>query len=111
MGVIFYMSSQSSLPSVIEHVWDKLLHVGGYVVLGGLIIHALSDGFRRPVTIRDMVVAVALTTLYGASDEVHQAFVPMRTMDVRDLVADATGGSIAAALGYVWSRLVSPKAI
>ena len=42
-------------------------------------------------------MAVVLSTLYGAFDEMHQAFTPDRTPDVRDLFADALG----AALGVV----------
>ncbi len=45
-----------------------------------------------------------LTTLYGASDEIHQSFVPRRQMDGRDLVADFTGASVVAIAGYLWFR-------
>ena len=38
-------------------------------------------------------MAVLLATLYGAFDEVHQAFTPDRSPDVRDLVADCLGAA------------------
>lgn len=95
MAIIFYESSQPVLPSVVDGVNDKVLHIGGYTALGALVIRALTDGFRRPVTWRAGLFAIALTTAYGLSDEVHQAFVPPREMDPWDLLADATGATLA----------------
>jgi VanZ family protein len=42
-------------------------------------------------------MAVLLATFYGAFDEVHQAFTPDRSPDVRDLVADCLGAAIGVA--------------
>lgn len=105
MAVIFYESSQPALPSFVpDTISDKLLHIGGYAVLGALLVRALSNGFRRPVTATVAVLAVTLTTAYGVSDEMHQSFVPPREMDPWDVVADAVGGTLAAAPLYIWFR-------
>jgi VanZ family protein len=104
MAFIFYESSQPEVPALVERIWDKLLHSGAYAVLGALMLRALSGGFRRPVTAGVASTAVLLTTLYGASDEIHQSFVPRRQMDGRDLVADFTGASVVAIAGYLWFR-------
>ncbi len=69
------------LPWVLS--WDKLQHCGAYAVGGAAF--ALALGGRSPW------LAVALGVLYGASDELHQWFVPGRNPDVRDWVADALG--------------------
>jgi VanZ family protein len=45
------------------------------------------------------VALVAAGSLYGASDEIHQGFVPGRSPEVWDWVAD-TLGSIAGVLAY-----------
>ena len=42
-------------------------------------------------------MAVLLATLYGAFDEVHQAFTPGRSPDVRDVVADCLGAALGVA--------------
>lgn len=106
MALIFYESSQPALPSFVpDSVSDKLLHIGGYAILGALLVRALSDGFRRPLTAALAVLAVVLTTGYGVSDEIHQSFVPPREMDAWDVVADAVGGTLAAAPLYIWFRL------
>jgi VanZ family protein len=74
---------------------DKLLHALEYAVLGGLLVPALRAaglGSRGAV-----LAAVTLASLYGASDEFHQSFVPGRDADVLDWVADTLGASAGAA--------------
>jgi VanZ family protein len=36
-----------------------------------------------------------LSSLYGISDELHQSFVPGRTPDVHDWIADTWGAAVA----------------
>ena len=48
-----------------------------------------------------VVLALTATSLYGASDEWHQAFVPLRNSEIRDWVADTIGGAVGAVLYWV----------
>jgi VanZ family protein len=87
---------QSSFPAV-ENIpdfdcSDKLLHAAVYAVLGMLLYRALDATHKRPPTASLALLSMFLTALYGASDEVHQYFVPSRTADIWDFVADAVGG-------------------
>jgi VanZ family protein len=43
-----------------------------------------------------VVLAIVSASLYGATDEVHQAFVPFRTFSLSDWVADTAGAVIGA---------------
>ena len=101
MALIFYSSSQSDpAPALTSVVWDKLLHAGGYAVLGILFAIALHGEGLAPL--RSVVLAVLLTSLYAASDEWHQSYTPGRESDVRDWLADSIGGTVGAAgLGVV----------
>ena len=85
-AAVFTLSSQPTLPhlpSVLD--WDKLQHCAAYAVGGLLLARALGrDG-------RWALLAVALGSLYGASDEVHQLFVRNRSSDPVDWVADTLG--------------------
>jgi len=92
MAAIFHFSSESQpLPALTEHVWDKLLHVTEYAGLGFLWCRALrSEGLGWAASI---VLAALVTTFYGASDEWHQSFVPLRDSSVRDWLADLLGGT------------------
>jgi VanZ family protein len=97
MLVIFYFSSQSRpMPVVTEHVWDKLLHFLEYGGLGTLWYRALrGEGLSGT---RAVIGAAVATAAYGASDEWHQSFVPLRDASIRDWLTDVVGGLIGAGL-------------
>jgi VanZ family protein len=103
MMVIFLLSAQSNpMPAVTTRVWDKLLHLTEYGGLALLFCRALvGEGLGWLAT---MLAAIALTSIYGASDEWHQMFTPMRSADVRDWVADTLGGTVGVVV-YVAGRI------
>ena len=43
-------------------------------------------------------MTVLAVLAYGVSDELHQAFVPRRSPDVMDVLADLAGGALGAGL-------------
>jgi len=92
---------QSSFPSPEQlpsfDYSDKLLHVGAYAVLSILFFRAFRAGKPDSRTISTIMLCVVFTTLYGVSDEVHQHFVPSRSADIMDVMADFIG-SVAGAL-------------
>lgn len=108
MALIFVQSSLTDAP-LPGAVPDKLAHAVGYAVLGGLVTRAMAGGFPRPVTWGTAVASFVVTVLYGVSDEWHQSFVPGRTADAWDVLADAAGASVAVgacwACGILWPRL------
>jgi VanZ family protein len=95
MALIFYFSSQSDpVPVITAHVWDKALHALEYAGLAALVGRALlGEGLGSLAT---FLAAVLLTGAYGASDEYHQMFVPLRSADLRDWIADLLGASLGA---------------
>jgi VanZ family protein len=48
------------------------------------------------------VAAILIAAAYGVSDEVHQSFVPMRSVEAMDVVADTVGAAVAAFALYAW---------
>jgi VanZ family protein len=104
MAFIFAASSVpgSQLPA---HLWDKLVHLIVYAALGVFFVLPLSRGRLSGVTWRAVAGATVLSFLYGVSDELHQRFVPERTPDVMDVVADTLGAGVGAV--FAWAcRLV-----
>ncbi len=101
MSLLFYLSSQPYLdvPSLVPDQ-DKFMHFGAYGVLGALILGALRPtptGYGRA----QALLASAVASLYGVSDEIHQLFVPGRDADVLDWLAD-TSGALMATLLLAW---------
>ena len=83
---IFFLSAQPRLPQLPDVLgWDKLQHTVGYLVGGVLLARALTG------TKRGLLLAALIGLAYGASDELHQLFVPGRNSSVLDWYADALG--------------------
>jgi VanZ family protein len=102
MAFIFMISSRASWGQV-SQIPDWMTHGAGYAVLSVLACRALAGGLGQPVTARVALFAVVIATLYGVTDEMHQAFVPGRTADAWDVLKDMAGAA-AAALACAWPR-------
>jgi VanZ family protein len=83
-ALIFALSSVPDLGTGLGG-WDlvlrKIAHAAEYAVLGALLLRATGRAG----------LAVALGTLYAASDEIHQSFVPGRSGRPLDVAIDALG--------------------
>lgn len=94
-AVIWSLSARSRVPGPQVPGFDKAAHFGAYALLGWLLVWA-ADRSRLP-----LAVGVLLGVLYGATDEIHQMYVPGRSPDVMDWFADAAG---VAAATFVYTR-------
>jgi VanZ family protein len=103
MAVIFYASSQPDIAQALTgRVSDKILHGLEYTVLAVLITRALSGGLPRRIRGVVLIAAVLMTIAYGASDELHQSFVPGRSADWVDVLADSGGALAGVAACWAW---------
>jgi VanZ family protein/UDP-2,3-diacylglucosamine pyrophosphatase LpxH len=105
---IFWASAQSHLPMGVSlpHPLDKVVHASVYAVFAYLMDWALQAPGTLP-TYRRHGWVFLLGLAYGISDEIHQAFVPLRDASVGDVLADAFGllvGLGAASLPLLFSR-------
>lgn len=76
-----------------------------YVAYFGLAL-ALAYGLGSlSLTLKGVLLNVAICTLYGLTDEWHQSFVPKRSPDASDLLNDAIGAAASAILVYGFGRL------
>ena len=95
-AAIFFLSSRHSVPGPELPGFDKAAHFCAYALGGFLLARAAAATGLAPAW------AVALGWLYGISDEVHQAFVPGRSVELADWVADALGVAAGLYLYTVW---------
>lgn len=85
---------------------DKVKHMALYGVFAGLVYQALATFLQaRPAL---FWLTVGIVSLYGATDEYHQWFVPGRSSDVMDWVADTAAAMIVGAALAAWSRRRAP---
>jgi len=94
----------ADLPQVAVRHADKFVHLGMYGVFGWLLARSLFRGERAR---RAVVMAVLGVSLFGAADEWHQQFIPGRSMELFDWVADTTGALAGASAAAVVLRRVS----
>jgi VanZ family protein len=105
-GVIFYLSSQPGIDTpLLFPGQDKLFHLIAFGLLGFLLMGSMkttSSGYRT----MQVWFVVALVATYGVLDEFHQYFVPGRSVEIYDALADATGGLLGAWSMYYLMRVL-----
>ncbi len=106
-GLIWWLSSQAiDFPLHRVPFRDKGVHFLEYGFLALMMTHAVRVSW--PDARLGFVAAWWLTVGLGLSDEFHQAYVPGRSADVYDLVADGLGALAAIAIyglvSALWSR-------
>jgi VanZ family protein len=98
MAVIFLFSAQPDLNSglgLVDTILRKVGHFAEYALLALLWWRALRT---RMDARRAALAAFIVTTLYGASDEIHQSFVEGRHGSPLDWAIDTAGAAAGAAL-------------
>ena len=101
MAMLFWLSSQPVLPGAsLTPDWTQ--HGLAYAGLALVTLRAIARGRWSGVRAGAIAATWIVVTLYGVSDEFHQSFVPERTADVRDIVADGAGAALALAGVWAW---------
>lgn len=99
--LIFVQSSYPVPDTGIEFTLsDKLVHFGVYGILAVLFFRNFQASAKNRSIATMAALSIACATLYGLSDEIHQAFVDHRQADLYDFLADFAG-SIAGVFFYV----------
>ncbi|HQR46079.1 MAG TPA: VanZ family protein [Thermoanaerobaculia bacterium] len=95
-----FLSSQSRLPDPGFSFagLDKLEHAGYLFLTGLLAVRAarFGEGWSRRRTASVLLLAALV---WGSLDELHQSFVPMRSVEFADVLADTAGVVLAVIFG------------
>jgi VanZ family protein len=76
-------------------LWDKLGHILAYAALAAALTHALETGGHRPTVV--LTGGILPPAAYGALIEVAQSFMPPRSAEPLDLLANLVGALVGAA--------------
>ena len=77
-----------------------MLHFTAYALLGALFLRAFKTTRIKHHLKLIFTLSVLFSALYGISDEIHQSFVPYRTADYRDVLADILGSILGVYIFY-----------
>jgi VanZ family protein len=104
LGLIFWLSSIPRVPQIpVIPFLDKIAHASVFFVLCWFGHRAFNLQDRFPLLRRHALsAAFLLSAVYGVTDELHQRFVPGRSYDPLDMVADASGAALYILL-YWWT--------
>lgn len=84
--------------------FDKFVH---FVLYGGeaLFLYLAIRWPGRPhFSLGRVLAIVGLMAVWGTVDEVHQTWIPGRSCDPEDAIADTTGAAAGALAASVWSH-------
>lgn len=99
-ALLFFASSQPTLPVELRGGTDKLAHFAAYTVLGMLLARGQSESGLS------VLWPIVLGSLIGGLDELYQGTVPGRNPDVGDWIADTAGIISGVAIFHMvrWAR-------
>jgi VanZ family protein len=103
-ALIWWLSSQVLDIALIASVplRDRGVHFLEYGALGLMVARAVQVTWG-PLGMRGSMFAVLLSVALGLLDEFHQLFVPGRTGEILDLVADGAGVCVAVGMHALWT--------
>lgn len=107
IAVIIFL--QSNRPAIISNEqfydlqFDKLLHMSAWISLSFSLRLGTNSFLNRNFKDKEVLFSLLLIivcSFYGIIDEIHQMFIPYRTADIFDALADAIGSVIGVLLGH-----------
>lgn len=95
-------STINSFVGQMNHIIRKFAHFSIYLVLGILVSRALiKNGYKTRV----VLISFLICSIYSASDELHQLFVPGRGCQLKDVLIDSAGSFIGICLNALFYGL------
>jgi VanZ family protein len=106
--ILFILTSlPTGLALETRNISDKLLHFGAYGILSVLLY--LNMSFQNKFQLLKKypaTITVLIASLYGLFDEIHQMFVPGRSAEFLDWLADFSGSLLAVVItGYLIKKI------
>jgi len=111
-SALFYggLIRMAALPEVGFVPTDKLLHAAAFGGLSFLLVRAARYFMPAAPQQKPLLVGCFGASALGALLEVCQAFVPYRSADPWDWVADTVGAGLAIVVLLAWWRLLPRRA-
>lgn len=93
---LFYLGEKPFAVNLVPTPWDKLAHFGIFSALTLLLWMGTAG--------RMVMGIVIVSGLFGGLDEIHQLFLPGRSADLTDWLADVAGSNVTAIGLTLWLK-------
>jgi hypothetical protein len=111
MALSFYLSSRSTFRSMPSFRFaDKIVHFVYFGAIAACWAWWFPPRSWKQHRLRNVLLCVLFTSAYGVIDEFHQFFVPGRSCDPFDWIADTLGAFPGCAAGYLALKLTARRA-
>jgi VanZ family protein len=84
--------------------FDKLIHLTLYGVEAFLVYRAIRWPGRAGFSLWRVLAIMGAMAVWGTADEVHQLWIPGRSVEAADAAADTVGGLVGSLLAATFSR-------
>ena len=84
--------------------FDKLVHCAIYAVEAWLIYRSVRWPGEPRFSLARALAIVGVMSVWGVADETHQTWIPQRSMEGADVLADVTGAAFGALVASWMSR-------
>ena len=98
-------ATQDSIVEGLQFIVRKGAHFTAYAILGGLCFANLR-AFNKFKLKSNFLIALVISALYAASDELHQYFVPGRSCEFRDVMIDSCGALTGIIVVIIFSKII-----
>lgn len=98
------------IPKVKIFGYDKIAHIGVFMVFGILVYRSIINWQLKNINIlRSILFSLFSVMFFGFFSEAYQQFIPGRTPDIYDFIADTIGGLIAIPIILIYNLYKSKK--
>lgn len=106
------IADQERFAERIDYPVRKTAHAAEYAVLGALMAANTTCVIRKRPSEKDIILPWIYTVLYAVSDELHQAIVPGRACQIRDMLLDSAGAAVGILIFfYVRKKILERNSI
>lgn len=105
---IFYLSSRSYDIKIDILFFDKAIHLVEFAFLGFLLSFGYFMSLKSSLMMK-AVLTICSGIILGSLDEFHQYFIPRRSVEFFDIIADAIGILVGLLLYYYFSKSMKGK--
>ena len=104
--LILTLTPGKSIPDLELFSYDKLGHMGIFMLQAYFLVSGINfDKKNKNSVTKSLLLGLLITEIYGASVEVAQHFIPDRSMDIMDLLANSLGVILGGVIFYLSIKL------